>query len=742
MSRRPRWFRPGCALSVLALTLLVSASASPQAPPTEPPPAPGSPAPDAPAQASPSPGAPAGQSSFPTAVELVTVDVAVVDKKGQPVAGLTKDDFAVKDDGVPQNLSSFEAVVVPAPSRASVPSPPPPREPISTNAVPVSRRGRTFLVVFDDIHLSPLQAQRARGAVAAFLQSGVSPGDRVTLVATGGGAWWNETMPGGRDALIAILKRLDGRYVPDPSPDRITEFEAMRIEEYQDEAMAWQVKRRFDAYGAVGQEKDPRGVRPPDAVSSAPGMIPEVVRMRAREVHDLARSRDKIACDVMARVIQSVSDVKGRKAMILVSQGFVYDIQLRAMKDVVMASRRANVPIYFIDTRGLQGLPDAFTAAFGRPIEAQDTVAVLADLSREAEGSESLALDTGGFVVKNSNDLAGGISRVSAESRVYYLLGYTPPDLKRDGRFRKIEVKLTDRSRKGLSVRARRGYYAPLEGAPAGKPGEHTDPLIAKALDSPFEEEGVPLRVSSFVFDETLLNQMSVTIATEIDIRKLGFKEEESRANDALAFIIEAQHRESGEYYRYDQKIEMSLLEATRRRLERTWYTVAREFTLPAGGYQAKVVVKDLNSGKVGSVIHEFEVPSGGRLRVSTPVLSDRLEPGEGGTQRPVLQVRRSFARGSVLYCQYSVFGAAREEKGSLMPDVTAGYEIRRADGKVFKRGAPTRINPTSLGALMRLSGISLQGAGPGGYELILTVRDELAGKSVKVREPFEIGAS
>ena len=74
----------------------------------------------------------------------------------------------------------------------------------------------------------------------------------VTLVASAGGAWWTARMPEGRDALIAILKRLDGRYIPDPSPDRITEFEAMRIEEYQDEQMAWQVKRRFDTYGAVG----------------------------------------------------------------------------------------------------------------------------------------------------------------------------------------------------------------------------------------------------------------------------------------------------------------------------------------------------------------------------------------------------------------------------------------------------------------------------------------------------------
>ena len=233
------------------------------------------------------------QPTFQTQVELVTVDVAVVDKKGQPVRGLTREDFVVTENGVPQALTSFEAVVVPEVPRASEGAAPP-RRPVSTNVVADSRRGRTFVVVFDDIHLSVGQAQRARGAVAAFLESGVGDGDVVTLVASAGGAWWTARMPEGRDSLIAILKRLDGRYVPDPSPDRITEFEAMRIEEYQDEQMAWQVKRRFDAYGTVGQEKDARGVRPADAVTSMPGMIPSVVAMRAREVHQLATSRNRI----------------------------------------------------------------------------------------------------------------------------------------------------------------------------------------------------------------------------------------------------------------------------------------------------------------------------------------------------------------------------------------------------------------------------------------------------------------
>ena len=113
--------------------------------------------------------------------------------------------------------------------------------PYSTNASPEARQGRTFLIVFDDIHLSVAQALRAKAAVGEFLRTGVRAGDRVTLVATGGEAWWSARMPEGRDALVAILKRLDGRYTTDSSPDRITDWEALRIMAYDDPDVAYSV---------------------------------------------------------------------------------------------------------------------------------------------------------------------------------------------------------------------------------------------------------------------------------------------------------------------------------------------------------------------------------------------------------------------------------------------------------------------------------------------------------------------
>jgi VWFA-related protein len=686
------------------------------------------------------PGPPAP--AFPARVEMVTVDAVVVDARGRAVPGFSRGDFVVLEDGQRQTVASFQAVELP-------PLPPPAAAPaaarISTNTGPAAQETRTFVIVFDEVHLSPEQARRAKAVIGEFLRTGVRSGDRVTLVATMGSAWWTARMPEGREGLVTILKRLDGRYVPDSSPDRMTDYEAMRIMAYDDPDVAYQVKRRFDAYGNMGREQQgDRQYADTLRTTSRVGIVDPYVRNRAQDVYRQSVERRRISLDLMTRALRSLAEVKGRKAMILVSQGFIHEQGFKEVRELVDASLRVNVPVHFIDTRGLKALPDFMTTAYAQPFDVQDTVAVLADISREAEGADNVALDTGGLTVKNTNDLESGIRKVSEESQAFYLLGYSPSNTARDGRFRRIEVRLAPGKGKGLKVRARRGYYAPQEGGTVPVAAVKADPEIVKVLDSPFERREVPLRVTAFSFDEaSTVNRLNVIVATEIDLRQVALTEKDGRAEGALAFLIEAQHRETGEYYRVDEKIEMSLLPETRERLKTYGHVVSREFTLAPGGYQAKVVVRDLATGRIGSVIHDFEVPPPGGLRISTPLLSDSLEPrpaGGGGTPRPILQVSRKVPGGGTLWVQYSVFGAAKDER-TQMPLVSSGYEIRRADGAVFKSAPATRINPTSIGSLLRLNGINLRGAAPGSYELVIRLRDEIAGRDLEVREPFEVTA-
>ena len=665
--------------------------------------------------------------AFPSQVELVKVDVVVTDKKGVPVSALPKEAFTVLEDGVPQTITSFEAIQVPdAPSAT-----PAPRPRVATNKGTSSTAGRTFAVVFDDVHLTPFQAQRAKGAVAEFLRTGVREGDRVSLVATGGGAWWSTRMEAGRDELLALVKRLDGRHIPDTSRERMSDYEAMKIHIFRDQQTEQRVSRRFETYGVTSQAV-PRG-ESQMYVEGDP-----MVRGRAAEVYTQAVSRNRITLEVMGRILSSLSAAKGRKSLILVSEGFIYDPNLDEFKQVVQASRRSNVALYFLDTRGLGGIPSFQSAEFGPALDTHDMGAAMIESFEAAEGAEMLAADSGGFSVKNTNDLAKGIKRIVDESRSYYLLGYSSTNTKADGRFRKIEVKTPQ---KGLQVRARKGYYARLEGgkAPARKPGE-PDPAIQTALDSPYEEDGVPLRMTSYVLDETLLGKASVLLAAEVDIANLGFEEKEGRSLDTVEFLMVVAHRESGEYFRYDQKVDMKLLPETRAKLTRTWFPIVRDFELAPGGYQAKIVVRDKNSGRIGTVIHDFEVSDLSRLRISTPLLSDTLQQSSEAkaAPRPLVVARRSFAPGAMIYCHFEVYGAAKDQKTG-MPRVSAGYVIRGLDGHVVAQVSPTAISPTSLGKLSRLVGAPLKGANPGEYELVLSLTDEVAGKSLEVKEPFTV---
>jgi len=676
---------------------------------------------------------------FPARVEQVTVDVVVIDKKTkEPVTDLTRDDIEIYENGIRQPVASFDAFRAPAapaaevaPEAEAAPLPvPPPR--VSTNQAGEQRYGRTFVILLDDVHLTAYTAHQAKAAVASFLKSSTREGDLVTLVAAAGGAWWGARMEAGRDELLDIVRRMEGRLVPDKARERMSDYEAMRIHVFRDEMMMNRVQRRFETYGLQTLTGQSQHVTGPRAYADP------YVTARAAEIYYTATTRNRVTLQAMERALGALVDVKGRKSMILVSGGFIYDPHLDEFKGVLDAARRANTAIYFVNGRGLEGLPSAMDAEYSTVAPQEDLGFAFSEEFETAEGSTSLALDSGGFVVRNSNDLAGGLQRIADETSAYYLVGYTPTNPARDGRFREIEVKV--RGRKGVEIRARRGYYAPSDEEAASSARAEGDPVFQKALDSPYEIGDIPLRMTQFVREETLFGKARVYVAAEVDIRSLRFEEGDARAVGSLQFLLVTIHRESGEFLRYDQKVDLKLGPETRERLDRTWLPIVREFELSPGRYRAKIVVRDGGTGRLGTLTHDFEVPVLRDFRVSTPVLSDLSEVNEQSGQQLALMARRDFPQGESLFCQLDVFGAARLED-SGMPRVSMGYEVRRRDGTLFTGESSNVINPTDEGRLSRMIGFSLEGAEPGDYVIVVRVRDELSGRSLDLREPFRVTA-
>jgi len=390
-------------------------------------------------------------------------------------------------------------------------------------------------------------------------------------------------------------------------------------------------------------------------------------------------------------------------------------------------------------------MPVEMTAQFGLAPEARDMglnslggdylgAATFLEGDLSSEGTQNIALESGGFTVKNTNDLGVGINRIARESEANYLIGYYPRNRTRDVSFREIEVKV---ARRGAEVRARRGYYAPSpDDAPRAAEGRQPD--FQPALDSPYAQPDIPLRMGHFVFQESLLGRARVLVVADVDVKELELREVEGRFVDSLDYIMVVARRETGEHQRFDEKIELDLQPQTRAALEKSWYTIAKQFDLDAGEYQARIVVSDAQSGRMGSVIHEFEVPPLGELRTSSPILTDQVQQG-GDRPRPVLRLPRRYSSDAVLYCEYEVYGAKTDASG--MPRVSAGYSIRSRDGVALAGAEPTPIRPSSLGQLSRLVAAPLGGAPAGEYELVLELIDELADQRIEVREPFEVVA-
>jgi len=276
-----------------------------------------------------------------------------------------------------------------------------------------------------------------------------------------------------------------------------------------------------------------------------------------------------------------------------------------------------------------------------------------------------------------------------------------------------------------------------VDGLALGTPRDPDAP-VREALDSPFDLSGVPLRLAVYAFEERTPGRYRCLLTGEMDVRALGFREEAGRSVAAVDLAFTTVGRD-GSTTEHAQRVEMKLLPATREKLARDGYLVTREVELPAGVHQARMVVRDVATGRVGSVSHRVDLPPAGSFRMSTPLVSDALEPVPKGTPPRLVPIaRREFRAGGRVFLSVDVFGAERGDVSGL-PRVSMGYEVIRPDGEVLTRLDLKRIDPTADGALHRIVGFVVEDALPGEYRIEGQVVDEQSGKTLVFTEPFTV---
>jgi VWFA-related protein len=674
---------------------------------------------------SPSPGV-----VFPAGVEQVTVDALVLDEHGQPVEGLRREDFTVKEEGRVQPISSFEAISLP--ESASAPAV---RTTVSTNARPPAV-SRSFVIVFDDVNLTLTSEAAAQRSIRRFLETGVRAGDVVTILPTSGGAWWTERMPEGEPELRAFLGHLEARYRPDTSSARLSDFEAVQLHYRRDPTILSQVLRRYYENGVIQEFQEPKSAAQLD---TSPGTL--MVRARADAVYQSYVARMKLTLGSLARVAAALRQARGRKTVLFVSEGFVHDPSQSGFREVVRTAREANAAFYFVDARGALGAGGAVevpgaAADQSRLALEQDTLSTLANPRQESSGAESVALDTGGFSIRNTDDLAGRMRAISAESRAFYLLGYVPTDSRRDGKFRKIEVAV---GRPGLKVRARRGYYAPSKKEPPAPRPDALDPRIRAAVDAPLEETGIPLRLAGHGFGPVGDGKSAVLVVAEVDLPSLALRQgSDKRWMGSLETYLSVSSRGTGATVAQEKKLDLALPDEVYADFRSTGLPVFRDLQLAPGAYQARFVARDPQSGRIGSVRHDFRVPDPATLSTSTPIFTDRLEPGApSAARRPLPVAHRAFKTEGRLYYAFEVYGAGHDAAGALR--LSSFYVVKKPDGSALTRMDPRPMQASPQGQVSQMLAVSLEGAAPGRYEMVLTVRDDVAGRSIEVSEPFDV---
>ncbi len=382
---------------------------------------------------------------FQASTQLVEVDVRVTDRDGRLVDDLAIDDFEIVERGAPQPIRGLYFVAAGA---ADGPTAPPlvtwrGDTALRPSAVPPTVARQTWIFVFDLNHLTPGGGfERAQQAVQTFIRERFRDGDLGGIVA--GSRMVNNRLTSVRAELEAAAAGVR------PTPDARTRLLELTRESprLRDEAEAF-------AIAAGDRDTIQRAVVRVCAEDQALCSNADVmVREKAQRLRTDMMRASLDTLNAMTALANGLAKIPGPKTIVFLSDGFVLQEMEGALRSTVGQTSRAAARVYAIDVRGLNR---GASADIGDRAAAEDGVGAPARFDAAADGVNSLAVDTGGLMIRNENNIGRALTRIAEDANRYYVLVYEPQGLKLDGQYHPIDVRV---KRPGLTVRARRGYLA------------------------------------------------------------------------------------------------------------------------------------------------------------------------------------------------------------------------------------------------------------------------------------------
>ncbi len=671
------------------------------------------------------------RTTFSSTTNVVIVNVTVLDRNGQPIENLKKDDFILYEDGKPQKLQAVDLqrlnskVLAPL-KEGEVPAPPSEPKGYNPEAEKAAVRNsmltkyqdrRLMIMLFDFSSMQPAEQIRAKDAAIKFLTAQMTASDTVSVMVFGTSLQTVQDFTSDRDLLINTINKFR---IGESSENATVADEGADTQDQSGQFVADETE--FNIFNAD---------------------------LKLAALEDAARK---------------LGQYPEKKALIYISSGIQKNgvdnqSQLRA---TVNTAVRANVAFYPIDARGLSALVPGGDAtqqgSTGNGLyNGSGQRSLKENFNNQQETLATLALDTGGKALLDSNDLTEGIRQVQKDFTSYYVLSYVSANTAQDGRYRRIQVKLAPQL---ADLRAkldyRQGYYGPTTFARMRDVDKEAQLSQALISDNPVTDLPIAVEIDYFRIEK---DKYFTPISVKIPGSALAFHSKGSKQATELDFIAEVFDARNRPAATVRDTIPLKVDEGTAGQVVRKSIQYDTGVTLTPGAYKLRFVARENGEGKVGTFETPFAIPdlamgtTGKALRVSSVILSNQREPVSqqvagvkndkklvavnpliDNGQKLMPNVTRVFRPGQNMLVYLEVYDPTIPSslpENFRVADVEASIAFYRANKKVFETAA-VRANHMSekrQGTLPVWLQVPMAKIEPGKYECQVNLIDEFGRK-------------
>jgi VWFA-related protein len=630
--------------------------------------------------------------------DLVLTNVVVRDKKtGEVARGLTANDFTILENGKPQHISTFdfESVDQAAPLNEATISG---QEGSIFNAKagiarPEELRNHRLIVMFFDLtSMQPEDIERSQDAARNYINKQMQPADIVAVVSLDTDLSLDQDFTQNKQLLLNAVNSYSGASAQGFAPG---------------------------ATSTTNQVEDATSFTPDES-----------------EYNDLNTDRELFA---IAAISKSLGGINEKKSMLYFSGGIQRDgIENQASeRSAINAAVRANLAIYSVDARGLQSISPLGDASTGslRGANGYNGTSLQNNLDANYNSQEvmaTLSSDTGGKAFLDTNDFSPAFERIQRDTSAYYVLGFRSTDPRRDGRYRRLTIKI---NRSDVKLEYRPGYYAPADFKHSNNQDREQQLEDQLASDLPATDVGVYLEAWYFRTDET---HYYIPVSLVVPGSQIPFVKGGDRDKATLDVIGEVKDSAGHVIGQARQTVKLSVDQSQQVRQKNVQYSTG--FNLPIGKYHLKFVVRENETGRMGSFEADLNVPDQRKLplKVSSIILASQRIPAPKRDNNPMVRdgeelvpnLPHVFRQDQHLYFLYEVYSPDKTPPDKSKVRVLTSIEFLNGTTKAFETPLvqATELNEPSRNAVAFQFDVPLTDLKPGQYTCQINVIDDTAG--------------